>query len=75
MTIDMNDNAITSIAQLVALLNTAEALGVGGVQRKDDKDTIYAWMSSILMRLNYPKLGKRDKEYGEPSVIFSLNVI
>ncbi len=61
MTIDMNDNTITSIAQLTLLIKSAETLGKGCVKRKDEKNSVYAWMSGILMRLNYPKLGKRDK--------------
>jgi transposase InsO family protein len=58
---DMDDNAVTSIAQLFTLINAAETLGVERVRRKDDKETIYAWISGILMRLNYPKRSKRDK--------------
>lgn len=61
MTIDMNDNAITSIAQLSAFINVAETLGVESVRRKDDKDTVYAWMNDILIRLKYRLLGKKDK--------------
>lgn len=61
MTIDMNNDAITSIAQLLALINAADTLGVGSVKRKDDKDTVYAWMEHLLIRLRYVKLGKKDK--------------
>lgn len=61
MTITMNDNAITSIAQLLALIKTAETLGVGSVKRKDDTDAVYAWMNDILIRLRYRFLGKKDK--------------
>ncbi|MDP2816162.1 MAG: transposase family protein, partial [Rectinemataceae bacterium] len=61
MTIDMDDNAVTSIAQLSVLVKTAEALGVEGVKRKDDKDTVYAWMNDLLIRLRYRFLGKKEK--------------
>ena len=61
MTINMNDKALTSIAQLSALINAALTLGVGSVKRRDDKDTVYVWMRDILIRLRYPKLGKKDK--------------
>lgn len=61
MTMDMNDNAITSIAQLFALIKAAETLGVESVKRRDNKDTVYAWMNSILTRLRYLTLGKKDK--------------
>lgn len=61
MTIDMNDNAVTSIAQLSALIKAAETLGVEGVKRNDDKDAVYAWMNDILLRLRYRFLGKKDK--------------
>lgn len=61
MTIDMKDDAISSIAQLSALVNAAKTLGVESVKRKDDKDTVYAWIEQLLIRLRYPKLGKKDK--------------
>lgn len=61
MTIDMNDNAITSIAQMAVLIKSAEALDKGSVKRKDDKDTVYAWIERLLIRLRYSKLGKKDK--------------
>lgn len=61
MTINMNDNAIASIAQLGALIKAAETLGVEGVKRNDDKNAVYAWMNDILIRLRYRFLGKKDK--------------
>jgi len=61
MTINMNDHAITSIAQLFALVTAAETLGVGSVKRRDDKDAVYAWMNDLLLRLRYRFLGKKDK--------------
>lgn len=61
MTIDMNDDAVTSIAQLLTFVNTAETLGVECVKRKDDKNTVYAWINDLLIRLRYRFLGKKDK--------------
>jgi len=61
MTIDMNDNAITRIAQLTTLIKSAETIGIGSFKRKDNKNIVYTWMSGILMRLNYLKLGKKEK--------------
>jgi hypothetical protein len=61
MTIDMNDDAITSIAQLLTFVNTAETLGVESVKRKDDKNAVYAWINDLLIRLRYRFLGKKDK--------------
>ena len=61
MTMDMNDNAVTSIAQLVALIKAAETLGVGSVKRRDDKDAVYAWIDTVLRRFWYLKCGKKDR--------------
>lgn len=58
---DMNDNALTSIAQLFALIKAAETLGVESVKRKDDKDAVYAWIDTTLRRFRYRKIGKKDR--------------
>ena len=57
----MKDDAIESIGQLSAFIKAAETLKVGSVKREDGKDAVYAWMSGVLTRLRYPKLGKKDK--------------
>ena|GEM_PF-6167744 len=41
MTIHMNDNHITSVAQLAALLKAAESLGVNRVKRHDSNKEVY----------------------------------
>ena len=61
MTMDMNDNAITSIAQLFALIKAAETLGVESVKRRDNKSAVYAWIDTTLRRFQYRKCGKSDK--------------
>jgi hypothetical protein len=61
MTMDMNTEALGSVAQLVALNNAAEALGDGALKRRDGIATVYVWMSEVLTRFRYPKLGKKDK--------------
>ncbi len=61
MTIDMNDCAVVSVGQLPELIKTAEALGVGSVERKDGISEVYAWMSDILIRLRYRSLKKKDR--------------
>ena len=61
MTIDMDNDAVTTVAQLQALINAAEALGDGALKRKDGIAAMYAWMSGILGRFNYGKLNKQHK--------------
>jgi hypothetical protein len=61
MTMDMNDNTITSIAQLFTLIKAAETLGVESVKRTDDKDAVYAWIDTILRKFQYRKCRKYDK--------------
>lgn len=61
MTIDMKDDSIKSVAQLVALIKAAEALGVETVERGDDTGEVYAWMNDLLLRLRYRFLKKKEK--------------
>lgn len=61
MTIDMKDDSIKSVAQLLALIKVAEALGVETVERKNSKDEVYAWFNDLLLRLRYRFLRKKDK--------------
>lgn len=57
----MNDNHLTSVAQLTELINAAESLGVERVRRHDSTDEVYEWMSGVLVRLRYLHLKKREK--------------
>lgn len=61
MTIDMKDDSIKSVAQLLALIKAAEALGVETVERKDGITEVYVWMNELLLRLRYRSLRKKDK--------------
>lgn len=61
MTIDMKDDSIRSVAQLLALIKAAEALGVETVERKNGKDEVYRWFNDLLLRLRYRSLRKKDK--------------
>jgi hypothetical protein len=61
MTIGMKDDAIVSVGQLAELIKVAEALGVESVERKDDIDTVYAWLNDILIRLKYRSLKRKEK--------------
>lgn len=61
MTIGMKDDSIKSVAQLLALIKAAEALGVETVERQNSKDEVYAWMNDLLLRLRYRSLRKKDK--------------
>lgn len=61
MTIDMNDTTITSITQLQACINAAKAVGCINLKRKDDTNSVYDWMNTLLIRLQYRHLGKKDK--------------
>lgn len=57
----MKDDSIKSVAQLVALIKAAEALGVETVERRDGTGEIYAWMNDLLLRLRYRFLKKKEK--------------
>src|SRR3989344_4532952 len=61
MTIAMNDDCITSIAQLAELIKAVEACGVGKVERADGIDEVYEWMNDLLVRLRYRFLKKKEK--------------
>ncbi|MDP2815949.1 MAG: transposase family protein [Rectinemataceae bacterium] len=61
MTIGMNDECIVSVGQVMALIKTAETLGVERVERKDSIDEVYAWMNDLLIRLTYRFLKKKEK--------------
>lgn len=61
MTIGMKDDSIKSVAQLLALIKAAEALGVETMERKDGTQEVYAWMNDLLLRLRYRFLKKKDK--------------
>lgn len=61
MTLHMNDECITSVAQLAELLKVAEAFGVERVKRQDSKEDVYAWIADILVRLRYMHAKKKDK--------------
>jgi len=61
MTISMRDDCITNINELAALVEAAEALPEGKVERRDGIDAVYAWMNDLLIRLKYRNLRKRDK--------------
>ena len=61
MTIDMNSQAVESVAQLLALINAAKALGDNALKRQDGKDAVYAWIDTTLRRFHYRKCGKKDK--------------
>lgn len=57
----MNDDRITSIAQLAELIKAAETLGVERVERTDGIDEVYRWMNALLIRLRYRFLKKKEK--------------
>ncbi|HCB35409.1 MAG: hypothetical protein A2W52_03120 [Candidatus Taylorbacteria bacterium RIFCSPHIGHO2_02_49_25] len=59
--IDIQDDSITSVAQLQALIKAAEALGVETVKRKNSMVEVYGWMNDILLRLKYRSLRKKEK--------------
>ncbi len=61
MTIDMKDDSIKSVAQLLALIKAAEALGVETVERQNSKEEVYEWMNDLLLRLRYRFLTKKEK--------------
>lgn len=61
MTIDMKDDSIKSVAQLVAFIKAAEALGVETVERRNSTDEVYGWMNDLLLRLRYRFLAKKEK--------------
>ena len=61
MTIDMQDDHLSSVEQLVELIKTANTFGPTRVVRKDSTKEIYQWMSDVLIRLKYRTLRKRDK--------------
>lgn len=63
MTIHMNDDHVTSVAQLSALINVAESLGVERVKRRDGRDEVYAWMADVLVRMRYAHLKKKEKGF------------
>jgi transposase InsO family protein len=57
----MNDNHITSVTQLPALIKAAESLGIERVKRHDSKNEVYKWMTDILVHLRYTHLKKKEK--------------
>lgn len=57
----MNDNHITSVTQLPALIKAAESLGVERVKRHDSTEEVYKWITDILVRLRYTHLKKKEK--------------
>lgn len=57
----MKDDSMRSVAQLLALIKAAEALGVETVERKNSKDEVYEWINDLLLRLRYRFLTKKEK--------------
>jgi hypothetical protein len=57
----MNDTDLTQVSQLPALIAAAESLGADKVARLDTTAERYTWMNSILIRLRYRFLKKKEK--------------
>ncbi len=58
MTIDMNDNHITSISQIQEVL---KATGGFMFKAQDTVEKKYEWVGRTLGRLQYVRLSKKDK--------------
>jgi hypothetical protein len=61
MHMTMNDTDLKQVFQLPALIAAAEALGADKVERLDTTQERYAWMSTVLIRMRYRFLGKKDR--------------
>lgn len=57
----IQNDSITSVAQLVPLIKVAESLGVDTLTRTDDTEAVYVWMSNLLVRVRYAFLSKKDR--------------
>ncbi|MBP9750096.1 MAG: transposase family protein [Candidatus Pacebacteria bacterium] len=57
----MNDEHVTSVAQLAELIKAAKSLGVDRVERHNSKEEVYAWITGILQRLRYAHLKRKER--------------
>jgi hypothetical protein len=57
----MNDTDLTQVSQLPALILAAESLGSNKVERLDTTAECYTWMNTILIRMRYRFLKKKEK--------------
>lgn len=61
MHMTIQNDSITSVAQLVPLIKVVESLGVDNLTRTDGKEAVYEWMTDLLVRLRYAFLTKKEK--------------
>lgn len=58
MVIDMNEAQVRTLAQVRAVLEGTQSLTF---QRAEEGHEVYAWIESVLQRLNYRQLRRGDR--------------